>query len=299
MGRNRPQTPIFVQDIVVKSRSFPLFPPSFQHSTSVLHMPRGKKAHTPPFHNSSTAPSPKQRPQKIRMAAKRRRVFNTLPSPYYCYYNKYNKTQGKKPCIQQQTMRTLWGKRIRQPSGSGLRTESGQRSGRKERKIDPPPCVRFCQLHRGNSGRSPDRSPLPRPRGTRSGPSLLRSGSKASRRALPAAVPCPIPSRPGAQKPFWTIHKNWKSSGGGWKMRPAKMEIRPGLSANFQPGSRHRKHPRKLPAGREKRPFCCVYKYSKYCEYRCGAPQAVRRKPPRKKEQTLDKKEIDHFEYHL
>lgn len=161
MGRKRPQTPIFVQDIVVKSRSFPLFPPSFQHSTSVLHMPRGKKAHTPPFHNSSTAPSPKQRPQKIRMAAKRRRVFNTLPSPYYCYYNKYNKKQGKKPCIQQQTMRTLWGKRIKQPSGSGLRTESGQRSGRKEQKVDPPPCVRFCQLCRGNSGRSPDRSPLP------------------------------------------------------------------------------------------------------------------------------------------
>ena len=112
MGRKRPQAPIFVQDIVVKSRSFPLFPPSFQHSTSVLHMPRGKKAHTPPFHNSSTAPSPKQRPQKIRMAAKRRRVFNTLPSPYYCYYNKYNKKQGKKPCIQQQTMQTLWGKEL-------------------------------------------------------------------------------------------------------------------------------------------------------------------------------------------
>lgn len=180
MGRKRPQTPIFVQDIVVKSRSFPLFPPSFQHSTSVLHIPRGKKAHTPPFHNSSTAPSPKQRPQKIRMAAKRRRVFNTLPSPYYCYYNKYNKKQGKKTCIQQQTMRTLWGKRIKRPSGSGLRTESGQRSGRKERKVDPPPCVRFCQSRRGSSGRSPDRSPLPRPHGTRSGPSLLRSGSGAA-----------------------------------------------------------------------------------------------------------------------
>lgn len=124
-------------------------------------MPRGKKAHTPPFHNSSTAPSPKQRPQKIRMAAKRRRVFNTLPSPYYCYYNKYNKKQGKKPCIQQQTMRTLWGKRIKRPSGSELRTESGQRSGRKERKVDSPPCVRFCQLRRENSGRSPARSPLP------------------------------------------------------------------------------------------------------------------------------------------
>lgn len=254
MGRKRPQTPIFVQDIVVKSRSFPLFPPSFQHSTSVLHMPRGKKAHTPPFHNSSTAPSPKQRPKKIRMAAKRRRVFNTLPSPYYCYYNKYNKKQGKKPCIQQQTMRTLWGKRIKQPSGSGLRTESGQRSGRKERKVDPPPCVRFCQLHRGNSGRSPAKSPFPQPHGTRSSPSPLRSGSKASRRALPANAAWPIPSRPRAQKPFWMIHKNWKSSGGGWKKRLTKMEIRPGLSANSRPGSRHRKHPQKLPRGREKSP---------------------------------------------
>lgn len=258
MGRKRPQTPIFVQDIVVKSRSFPLFPPSFQHSTSVLHMPRGKKAHTPPFHNSSTAPSPKQRPQKIRMAAKRRRVFNTLPSSYYCYYNKYNKKQGKKPCIQQQTMRTLWGKRIKQPSGSGLRTESGQRSGRKERKVDPPPCVRFCQSHQGNSGRSPDRSPLPRPRGTRSDPSPLRSGSKASRRALPANAAWPIPSRPGAQKPFWMIHENWKLSVTDWKMRPAKMEIGPGLSANFQPGSRHRKHPRSCPQNGKKALLPCV-----------------------------------------
>lgn len=134
-------------------------------------------------------------------------------------------------------MRTLWGKRIKQPSGSGMRTESGQRSGRKERKVDPPPCVRFCQSH-----------------GTRSGPSLLRSGSGASRRALPANAAWPIPSRPGAQKPFWMIHKNWKSSGTGWKMRPTKMEIRPGLSANFQPGSRHRKRPPKLPRGREKGP---------------------------------------------
>lgn len=253
MGRNRPQTPIFVQDIVVKSRSFPLFPPSFQHSTSVLHMPRGKKAHTPPFHNSSTAPSPKQRPQKIRMAAKRRRVFNTLPSPYYCYYNKYNKKQGKKPCIQQQTMRTLWGKRIKRPSGSGLRTESDQRSGRKERKVDPPPCVRFCQSPRGNSGRSPDRSPLPRPRGTRSGPSLLRSGSGASRRALPANAAWPIPSRPGAQKPFWMIHENWKSSGGGWKMRPAKWKFGRGFLPISSPAADTRNTPRSCP-GDGKRP---------------------------------------------
>ena len=151
-------------------------------------------------------------------------------------------------------MRTLWGKRIKQPSGSGMRTESGKKSGRKERKVDPPPCVRFCQLHRENSGRSPDRSPLPQPRGTGSDPSPLRSGSKASRRALPANAAWPIPSRPGAQKPFWMIHENWKSSGIGWKMRPAKMEIRPGGFANFQPGSRHQKRPPKLPRGREKGP---------------------------------------------
>lgn len=48
------------------------------------------------------------------------------------------------------------------------------------------------------------------------------------------------------------IHENWKSSGGGWKMRLAKMEIRSGGFANFQPGSRHRKHPPELPRGREK-----------------------------------------------
>ncbi len=93
---------------------------------------------------------------------------------------------SKAVTLRSTTMRTLWGKRIKQPSGSGLRTESGQRSGRKERKVDPPPCVRFCQLRRGNSGRSPAKSPLPRPHGTRSGPSPLRSGSGASRRTLPA-----------------------------------------------------------------------------------------------------------------
>lgn len=258
MGRKRPQTPIFVQDIVVKSRSFPLFPPSFQHSTSVLHMPRGKKAHTPPFHNSSTAPSPKQRPQKIRMAAKRRRVFNTLPSPYYCYYNKYNKKQGKKPCIQQQTMRTLWGKRIKQPSGSGLRTESGQRSGKKSEKLTRLRVCGFASCAGKTAGAPRTEAPFPRPRETRNGPSLLRSGSGASRRALPANAAWPIPSRPGAQKPFWMIHENWKSSGTGWKMRPAKMEIRPGLSANFQPGSRHRKHPRSCPQNGKKALLLCV-----------------------------------------
>ncbi len=54
------------------------------------------------------------------------------------------------------------------------------------------------------------------------------------------------------------IHKNWKSSGTGWKMRPAKMEIQLGGFANFQPGSRHWKHPPELPAEREKGPLLRV-----------------------------------------
>ena len=181
MGRNRPQTPIFVQDVVVKSKSFPLFPPSFQHSTSVLHMPRGKKAHTPPFHNSSTAPSPKQRPQKIRMAAKRRRVFNTLPSPYYCYYNKYNKKQSKKPCIQQQTMRTLWGKRIKRPSGSGLRTESGQSSSKKSEKLTRLRVCGFASCAGETEGTARPEAPSPGRAGP--GAALPRCGPAAE---LPA-----------------------------------------------------------------------------------------------------------------
>lgn len=221
-------------------------------------MPRGKKARTPPFHNSSTAPSPKQRPQKIRMAAKRRRVFNTLPSPYYCYYNKYNKKQSKKPCIQQQTMRTLWGKRIKRPSGSGLRTESGQSSSKKSEKLTRLRVCGFASRTRETAGAARTEAPFPQPHGTRSGPSPLRSGSRASRRALSANAAWHIPSRPEEQKPFWMIHKNWKLSGTGWKMRPAKMEIRPGLSANFQPGSRHRKHPPELSRGRKKALLPCV-----------------------------------------
>lgn len=112
----------------------------------------------------------------------------------------------------------------------------------------------FASYTGKTAGAARTEAPSPRPRGTRSGPSLLRSGSKASRRALPANAAWPIPSRPGAQKPFWMIHENWKSSGIGWKMRPAKMEIRPGGFANFQPGSRHQKRPPKLPRGREKGP---------------------------------------------
>lgn len=196
MGRNRPQTPIFVQDIVVKSRSFPLFPPSFQHSTSVLHMPRGKKAHTPPFHNSSTAPSPKQRPQKIRMAAKRRRVFNTLPSPYYCYYNKYNKKQGKKPCIQQQTMRTLWGKRIKQPSGSELRTESGQRSGKKSEKLTRLRVCGFASCAGETAGAARTEAPSPGRAGPeRPFPAAVRQRSLPPSTASGRPVAHPEPPR--------------------------------------------------------------------------------------------------------
>lgn len=114
-------------------------------------------------------------------------------------------------------------------------------------------CV-FSSCTGETAGAARTEAPFPQPHGTRSGPSPLRSGSKASRRALPAAVPWPIPSRPGAQKPFWMIHENWKSFGTDWKMRPAKMEIRPGLSANFQPGSRHQKHPQSCPQDGKKGP---------------------------------------------
>lgn len=41
-------------------------------------------------------------------------------------------------------------------------------------------------------------------------------------------------------------------------MRPAKMEIQPELSANFQPGSRHRKHPQSCPGDGKKALLLCV-----------------------------------------
>ena len=197
------------------------------------------------------------------MAAKRRRVFNTLPSPYYCYYNKYNKTQGKKPCIQQQTMRTLWGKKIRSLPAADCGPKAAKETAEKSEKLTRLRVCGFASRTRETAGAARTASPLPRPCGTRSGPSPLWSGNKASRRALPADAAWPIHEPPRSTETVLDAsHKNWKSSGTGWKMRPAKMEIWPGLSANFQPGSRHRKHPQKLP-GDGKRPFCCAYKYSK------------------------------------
>lgn len=81
-------------------------------------------------------------------------------------------------------------------------------------------------------------------------------------------------------------------------MRPAKWKFGRDFLPISSPAADTGNTPRSCPQD-GKKSLCRVYKYSKYCEYRCGAPQAVRRKPLRKKEQTLDKKEIDHFEYHL
>ena len=97
MGRKRNKKGKIDLDIVVKGRNFPLFPHGFQHSTSVLHRQSGKDPPRYPFHKSSTAPSPEGDPRKIPAAPGKNRVFHTIPSPYYCYYNKYNKAQPEKP----------------------------------------------------------------------------------------------------------------------------------------------------------------------------------------------------------
>lgn len=254
MGRKRPQTPIFVQDIVVKSRSFPLFPPSFQHSTSVLHMPRGKKAHTPPFHNSSTAPSPKQRPQKSAWRLSEGEFSTPSPAPTTVTTTSTIRHRAKSPASSSKRCGLFGEKELSNLPAADCGPKAAKDPAEKSEKLTRLRVCGFASRPGETAGAARTEAPFPRPRGTRSGPSLLRSGSGASRRALPADAAWPIPSRPRAQKPFWMIHKNWKSSGGGWKKRPAKMEIGPGLSANFQPGSRHRKHPPELPAEREKGP---------------------------------------------
>ena len=152
-------------------------------------MPRGKKAHTSPFHNSSTAPSPKQRPQKIRMAAKRRRVFNTLPSPYYCYYNKYNKKQGKKPCIQQQTMQTLWGKELSGLPAADCGPKAAKDPAEKSEKLTRLRVCGFASCTGETAGAARTEAPSP----DRAGPgaALPRCGPAAK----PPAEHCQRPSR--------------------------------------------------------------------------------------------------------
>ena len=104
------------------------------------------------------------------------------------------------------------------------------------------------------AGAARTEAPFPRPRETRSGPSLLRSGSKASRRALQANAAWPIPSRPGTQKPFWMIHKNWKSSGTGWKMWPAKWKFGRGFLPISSPAADTGNTPKSCPQNGKKGP---------------------------------------------
>jgi hypothetical protein len=90
MGRNAGESGKTEQDIVVRRQSSPLFPPSFQHSTSVLHTRRGKKSSTSPFHKPFTLHSQAGGKPWSRTIPHIFRLFHIFPSPYYEYYNKFN-----------------------------------------------------------------------------------------------------------------------------------------------------------------------------------------------------------------
>jgi hypothetical protein len=90
MGRNAGESGKTEQDIVVRRQSSPLFPPSFQHSTSVLHTRRGKKSRSSPFHKPFTLHSQAGGKPQSRTIPHIFRLFHIFPSPYYEYYNKFN-----------------------------------------------------------------------------------------------------------------------------------------------------------------------------------------------------------------
>jgi hypothetical protein len=90
MGKNAGESGKTEQDIVVRRQSSPLFPPSFQHSTSVLHTRRGKKSRSHPFHKPFTLHSQAGGKPRSRTIPHIFRLFHIFPSPYYEYYNKFN-----------------------------------------------------------------------------------------------------------------------------------------------------------------------------------------------------------------
>ena len=90
MGRNAGESGKTEQDIVFRRQSSPLFPPSFQHSTSVLHTRRGKKSSSSPFHKPFTLHSQAGGKPRSRTIPHIFRLFHIFPSPYYEYYNKFN-----------------------------------------------------------------------------------------------------------------------------------------------------------------------------------------------------------------
>ena len=188
------------------------------------------------------------------MAASEGEFSTPFPAPTTVTTTSTIRHRAKSPASSSKRCRLFGEKELSSLPAADCEPKAAKDPAEKSEKLTRLRVCGFASCAGETAGAARTEAPFPQPRETRSGLSPLRSGSGASRRALPAAVPWPIPSRPGAQKPFWMIHEKWKSSGGGWKMRPAKMEIRPGLSANFQSGSRHRKRPPKLPGEREKGP---------------------------------------------
>ena len=87
------------QDVVAKGRIFPLFPQSFQHLTPTIHIGCGKKPPTTRFNTSSTTHSQPCGKPLPRMKPDTFRLFNIFPTPYYGYYNKFNKIDRSGDCI--------------------------------------------------------------------------------------------------------------------------------------------------------------------------------------------------------
>ena len=79
------------QDVVEAGRIFPLFPRSFQHSTFSFHRDCGKEKRKGSFHNTFTFHSQTRGKRKALEPPREKRVFHIFPTPYYDYYNKFNR----------------------------------------------------------------------------------------------------------------------------------------------------------------------------------------------------------------
>ena len=106
MGRKRNKTGKKNLYLVVKTQTFPHFPQSFQHSTSVLHTVCGKKDLFQPFHDPFTTHSQPRGNQNPRIPTRLFGVFHKFPTPYYGYYNKFNKIDRSAGNSEEQTYNT-------------------------------------------------------------------------------------------------------------------------------------------------------------------------------------------------
>ena len=79
------------QDVVETGRIFPLFPLSFQHSTFSFHGICGKKKGADGFHSPFTIHSQTRGEPKALAPPNKNGVFHIFPTPYYDYYNKFNR----------------------------------------------------------------------------------------------------------------------------------------------------------------------------------------------------------------